>query len=229
MREPLNRNRLSLYIFLCLANLPGCGALPRDEWVAREAQHKKDHDRLETAFRDLETRFDNNRREMAVEKWCKDSKVLEFVGVLQAAIPGTCTAASVQSSLVFMKTQPYAISNLRRGERIKDLHPGRLGQLRELMEPQKLHASTRFIIMVQPSDDGSVAQAEAIQLGRALNPVLKSEAQNTNLPILGPYLLPCRLSGVPKRLYNRQEDAPLPNEPTEGMPRVRIWVFRTDC
>ena len=201
----------------------------RSEWLEHEKRHEEEHQRLETATRNLETRLDNERRERASEKWCKDAKVLEFVKELQSALPGTCTGASLQSSLLFMKTQAYAISNLRPGERIKDLHPGRLGQLRELIEPQKLHPSTRLIVMIQPAAENSESERAALQLGQALIPVLRNEAHESTLNILGPYVLPCRLKGVPKRLYNRPEDAPLPNEPTESMARTRIWVFRTDC
>ena len=94
-----------------------------------------------------------------------------------------------------MKTQAYAISNLRSGERIKDLHPGRLGQLRELIEPQKLHPSTRLIVMIQPAAENSESERAALQLGQALIPVLRNEAHESTLNILGPYVLPCRLKG----------------------------------
>lgn len=232
MRFPLSRSCLCCAALGCLiATIFGCGALDRSEWLERENKHQLEHQRLQTAFQDLEVRFDNDRRERSTEKYCKekDSKVAEFVRTLQAGLPGTCTNTSIQSSLLFMRTQPYSISNLRPNERIKDLHPARLGQLRELIEPQKIHPSTHLIVLLQPSTESTAAEQEAIQLGKALVPVLANEAHSPTLSILGPFLLPCQLRGVPKRLYNRQEDAPLPNEPGEGMPRVRIWVFRTDC
>lgn len=223
---------VTLLYFYLMSSISGCaggGGVSRSEWLEHETRHQEEHQRQETALRNLETRLDNDKRERASEKWCKDTKVLEFVKELQLALPGTCTGASLQSSLLFMKTQAYAISNLRPSERIKDLHPGRLGQLRELIEPQKLHPSTRLIVMIQPAAETSESERSALQVGQALIPVLRNEAHESALNILGPYVLPCRLKGVPKRLYNRPEDAPLPNEPGEGMARVRIWVFRTDC
>src|SRR3954462_3888677 len=99
-------SRVALLVSLCLTSyLPGCAgdsAVHRSEWLASEKQHQEEHQRQEIAFRNLETRFDNERRERASEKYCKDAKVLEFVKELQAALPGTCTGSSLQSSLFFM-------------------------------------------------------------------------------------------------------------------------------
>ena len=75
MRFPLSRSGLLCAALECLvASIFGCGALDRSEWLERENKHQLEHQRLQTAFQDLEVRFDNDRRERSTEKYCKEKE-----------------------------------------------------------------------------------------------------------------------------------------------------------
>jgi len=231
----------SLMSGLVLGCGPGSDFLRRQEAMSLNLQRQLADQKLRVTL--LEARVENEERSRWSQQLCKSGKIAEFVSELQAGIPETCTAGSLESALIFLNTQVNISAYLRPDQGIDDLHPARLGQVRDLLDPYKLFPSTSVIVLVQPDAEQEGALRRALQLGEAFNLLLRREysssdrerrqpkrdALRRDLRILGPYLLPCRLRGEVSRRYSSPMDKPLLGEPSEGTPRARIWAFRTDC
>lgn len=182
------------------------------------------------ALESLDNRLELEVRWIWSDRLCKSGKIAEFVGQLQAAVPEVCTPTSLETSLFFMNNNPYAITYLRPSEGIAGLHPSRRGRLKELLEPRSIHRSTRLVVLVQPHEETSAGSAKAFQIGEAFAAVVRTEMlKGQKVPVLGPFLLPCRLKSEIKRTYNKPLDRPFYGEPDEKEPRVRIWLFISDC
>lgn len=182
------------------------------------------------ALEALDNRLELEVRWIWSDRLCKSGKIAEFVGQLQASIPEVCTPASLETSLFFMNNNPYAITYLRPSEGIAGLHPSRRGRLKELLEPRSIHRSTRLVVLVQPHEESSAASTKALQIGEAFAAVVRTEMlKGQKVPVLGPFLLPCRLKSEIKRTYNKPLDRPFYGEPDDKEPRVRIWLFISDC
>jgi outer membrane murein-binding lipoprotein Lpp len=200
-------------------------ALQHDqEQLSREIQD------LRADVRKLEAHIENESRRMWSQQLCRNGKTAEFIAEVQAGLPGTCSAGSLATALLFLNTLPYSTAIFRPGVETLRLPLSREGQLRDLLDPHNLHPSTRFLILVQPSHESDAAHAEALATGtkylaamRALVPAGKS------LQVLGPHLLPCRLRNDVTRRYQGPMDNPVPGEPAEKSARIRVWAFRTDC
>lgn len=191
----------------------------------------------------LQARMENEERARWSQQLCKSAKVADFLKELESGIPENCTAGSNEGALLFMNSQVYAISNLAPKDGIEALHPSRMGQIRDLLDPVQHFPSTRFIVMVQPDVEKDEGRERALKLGDALKNLLRSEwttpgdararsreaLRQRELRIVGPFLLPCRLRGDVSKKYSGPMDKPLLGEPADGKPRIRIWLFRTNC
>lgn len=187
---------------------------------------------------------ENDMRTLATETYCKSGKVATFLIELKNGNPETCSTAGVANALFFMKSQAYSIVYLEPRIGIASMRPARRGQIRELVESEKIHVSSRLVVLVQPQEETEAGQRRALELGREfavevlrkeLPPPRESKPTDPpgtsarEVPILGPYLLPCKLRGEVLKQYTRAIDHAIPGEPSEGKPAVRVWVFKTDC
>jgi hypothetical protein len=177
----------------------------------------------------LRTERDNTRRERSADKFCKDPKAREFLASIEHDFPGSCSQVNTSAAMTYMKNYAYAISLLHPHQTVQSLHPGRLGDIKFLLLPEKIVPSTHILILVQPYEDKEVAQREALRVAEGMIPIVQGELKERLVVIVGPHLLPCNLRSVPKKTYMRPEDTPYPSEPPEGKPAVRIWVFRSPC
>lgn len=191
----------------------------------------------------MQAHIENEERARWSQQLCKSAKVAEFLSELQSGIPENCAAGSNEGALLFMNSQAYAISNLWPKDGIDALHPSRMGQVRDLLDPLQQYPSTRFIILVQPEADTEPGRQRALALAEAFKGLLRSEwttpadarsraresFRPRELRMVGPFFLPCRLRGDVSRKYSGPMDKPLLNEPPEGKPRIRLWLFRTNC
>ncbi len=242
MSRALTRKFLGL-----LALLFGC--VPSSVSLQLEQQKKWNQSieqRLTEASKDLQlmqAHLENAERARWSQQLCKNAKVADFLAELQAGIPENCTAGSNEGALLFMNSQAYAISNLAPKEGMEALHPARMGQIRDLLDPFETYPSTRYIVLVQPEAETEAGRKHALGLGESLKRLMASEwnaplepraktreaMRPKELRVLGPFLLPCRLRGEVSKKYIGPMDKPLHGEPQEGKPRVRIWLFRTNC
>lgn len=175
------------------------------------------------------------------EKLCQKSrdKIVAFVNEVQKGSPAVCKPMELEKALAFMNSQPVAYVYLDKNNGLSSLHPARAGYIRDnLLNEEHFHPSTRVLVLAQPYGDSPAAVQESQNIAKALVDKIKSDlpvTPNRNIPILGPYLLPCNLQSeaLLSRLYGGSQftklSESLPGEPTAKQPRVRIWVFRTDC
>ncbi len=159
------------------------------------------------------------------------AEINEFLGSVQANVPEVCTEINMQNAMTFLRTQPYANAFFRPGESLDAMHIARQEYLIDLLAPKFLHPSTRLLILVQPAEETEAARAAALQLGEKFKAMLKAKfsPQINVAQQIGPHLLPCRLRREVQRLFNSVFDNTLPGEPKEGDPRIRIWLFVSDC
>jgi hypothetical protein len=204
--------------------------------------------RLEKKIADLQDRvamlvqeIANLERTYWSEKICQKSKdkITSFVNGLQKGTPEVCMPMEVEKALAFMSSQPVAYVYLDKTSRLSSLHPARKGYIQNsLLKEENIHPSTRILIVVQPYSDTSAAILDSQALGQTMADTIRSwlpTTPNRTLPILGPYLLPCNLQSEAAlaKIYTGSQftklNETLPGEPTAKQPRVRIWIFRTDC
>lgn len=193
----------------------------------------------------LAAQIENVERTFWSEKFCRSekpekgeknfrfaAKLAEFMGQVQAQIPEACTDSNLESALIFMNTQAYANAYYAPGAKPDSMHIARREQLFDLFSPKQLHPSTRFLVLVQPHDEAIGARQDALKFAEKYIAHLRdlvTPRGDLSLRILGPHLLPCRMSTSIRRLYRSAMDNTLPDEVPEGKPRLRIWVFRSDC
>lgn len=184
----------------------------------------------------LAIQLENSERDRFAEKYCRagknsefNARVTEFIREVEAGAPGACAQGPLQDALYFIGTQPYCNAYFRPNERISDIRPARKGQLARLIDPRYIHPSTRFLVLVQPEQETEAAQSKALKFGEGFKTLIQELATGSNVRILGPHLLPCRLRSEVSRRFHNPMDVTLPDEPAEGTPRLRIWCFRTDC
>lgn len=182
------------------------------------------------------SQLENLERMWWSEKLCRNPKnpefpkrVAQFLNEIQSGIPGTCAQGSLENALFFMNSQPYCNAYLRPSEPVETMHAARKGQLASLLDPKYLYPSTRFMVLVQPTDESEPSREQALQLGQEYAGLMRRLSPEKELKILGPFLLPCRLRSEVARLFHGPMDTTLPREPTEGAKRVRVWAFRSDC
>jgi hypothetical protein len=185
-------------------------------------------------------------RELNIEKYCRVEKtgkndksdkttkfatqINEFLNSVQASVPEACTEENTMEAMTFIHTQPYATHIFRPTETMEAMHVARQEYLRDLLTTQHVHPSTRLLILVQPAEENPEARAAAINLGTQFKELIKKQyLQQPDVPILGPHLLPCRLRKEVLNHFNGPMDVTLPREPKEGQPRIRIWLFISNC
>lgn len=176
------------------------------------------------------------------EKNCQKSKdkITSFVNEVQKGTPGVCLPMEMAKALEFMNSQPKAYVYLDKIRGFSGAHPARMTFLRDsLLKAEDIHPSTRILILVQPYAETPVALQESQAMGKTVvDRILNWLPATPNRPaptILGPHLLPCNLrsEAVLSKMYTGSEftklNETLPGEPDPKQPRVRIWIFRTDC
>lgn len=160
---------------------------------------------------------------------CTNQQVSEFISDCERGEVG-CSEESLANALSFMSTQPHALLYLRPEVGMKGMVPVRRGQLLGLTDLKDLHASTRYLVLTQPRSEAAEHYEEALRIGKEVADGLRKDFGLPRLTqILGPRTLPCRLKQKQLANYLRRVDQLQTGEPTELEPRVRIWVFRTDC
>lgn len=158
------------------------------------------------------------------------AKISEFIGEVEATVPEACTEVNLENSMTFMRTQAYANAFFRPTESVEAMHVARREYLLDLLAPKRIHPSTRLLVLVQPAEETEGSRRAAVQLGEQFKEMLRTKiAPQRELRILGPHLLPCRMRKEIHRIFSGPMDVTLPNEPKEGTPRVRVWLFLTDC
>lgn len=184
--------------------------------------------------RDAETNF-NNRLDTEVSRiWgklnCTNEQVRTFIKECESADSPVCSDAGLASALDFMTSQAVVTMYLRPDLGIRSLQPVRQGQLLGLADLRFLFPSTRFLILVQPRSDTQAHQDEAEKIGRQLLRYIRTEMHiPPRTMIIGPRVLPCKLKQEQLRHYGSRLHLPQVNEPTDKEPRVRLWLYRTDC
>jgi len=149
----------------------------------------------------------------------------------------------MNKALDFLNKVPAAIIHLQPLAGLSSLRAVRLGQILTVLDPEYIHYSTRLLVLAKPSEDTEEGRVRALELGRQLiegtlrkqlpaphplgpkDSILKAR----QVPILGPFLLPCQLRGDISELYKKSYYRPFKGEPKMGTPAVVLFVFVSDC
>lgn len=237
----------SLFVLCFLASIGGCGSPKMEAKVAvleqTLSQTKREMDELTVTVSDLVSDLENDRRRAAREKYCQNSQIAQFMSDLQEGLPDTCTADSMNNALTFMRKLPCGIAHLKPEAGLLSLRPTRVGQIRGILDPERLHSSTRLVVMAKPAEDTEAGRTRAMELAKQLvAQVLRKELppphpprpkdsilKPREVPILGPYLLPCQLRDDVTELYKKVFFRPIQGEPALGKPAVVLFIFVSDC
>lgn len=200
----------------------------------RVFDHEVKFDKLEADNKRLANELDRLKREKWSERLCKggklSSQIAEFLTQVQAQIPHACTPLTMQSALMFLKTQPYAVAYLAPQKPMKSMEPMRREVLLDFLAPETLHPSTRILVLVQPADESHDGEDDALRLGSEFADFITQKVYATiKIPVLGPHLLPCQLRPEVKKLFRSTMDERLRKEPQESQPGMRVLVFKSDC
>ncbi|MBL9004417.1 MAG: hypothetical protein JNJ46_09230 [Myxococcales bacterium] len=184
----------------------------------------------------LQQSFTNFRNQYFRDKNCKNPKLAEFMTAVAHNDPQVCRAVEFDKALLFMKSQPNCIVYLHPSSGLSSLHPARTAFLSEdLLKREQLSPSSRLLILVQPHGESEAERDIALTVAKSLQWKIQSEllpAEFRSIEVLGPHLLPCNLrnEATVQRLYNNDiAIMPLRGEPEGKQPRIRIWIFRSDC
>lgn len=230
-------------LLLCLC-LTGCVTAEEhrkheDQLAALKAQ-AENHERwlryLKELLANIQRSFENERAQRFREKYCKNPKLSEFLQGVAHSDPAVCRPMALERALSFMGTQPVGFVYLHPGSGLSSMHPAREEFLRnDLLREEQFQPSSRLLILVQPAGgseaEGHMALAMARQLKNRLTQDLLPSPQR-GIDILGPELLPCNLRFEDKMQQIHRGSFsihPLPGEPQGNQPRIRIWIFRSDC
>lgn len=239
---------LSLFVALLAGCLPPQAAgqlatMSQAVEVLRQGEERRSRD-----YQRLAAQLENLERTYWSDKFCRSEKsdkgdrseknvhfagrLAEFMGQVQAQNVETCTATNLENALIFMNTQAYANAYYLPGADPTAFVVARKEQFLDLFAARFLHPSTRFLVLVQPDDETVGSRQAALQFGARFVAMLRKQFtanDGLELRILGPHLLPCRMSTSIRRLYRSAMDNTLYGEPPEGRPRIRVWTFRSDC
>lgn len=231
MRRKMTKWLIGLGLF---ANL--CSCVPdsvRDEIAVLKRKQEESRREIEGLKHEQQVLFsyvENESRAMWTQQLCKSGKIAEFISEVQAGLPGACTAGSLETALFFLNGLPEATASFRPGQNVSKLPLSREGQLKNLIDPHDVHPSTKLLVLVQPAQETEEAHAEALATGTKYIGIVRSMVPSeTKLRLLGPHLLPCRLRGEVIKRFQGPMDKPVPGEPPERAPRIRVWAFRVDC
>jgi hypothetical protein len=187
--------------------------------------------------------LENRERNAAREKYCKDTRITNFMDAVQAGLESACSPISMASATNFLDKVPTAFAHIDPRRGLGGLLRTRIGQIRDNMAPEKLHASTRILVMAKPADDSEAGRTLARNLASQLisdvikkalpqppqGVVPKDAPKHREVPVLGPYLLPCELSQNIGQLYKKPYYRPIEGEPKIGQPDVFIFIFVSPC
>lgn len=230
MRRSLNAGAAALLLLPWLS----CVSLTEIErrQASTEAQLRymvQENKELREQLEDTDRRLELAIRSVFGKLYCTNDKVREFIRECEVGSE-VCSEAGVANALAFMSTQPYTSFFLRPEEGVQGLHSIRRGQLMGMAEPHNLHPSSRFLVLIQPRSDTAVHQKEAEKIGFDVVQFLRKDLRlGPRYTSLGARILPCKLKQEQIARFNNHLDRRLKGEPEEREPRVRIWVFRTDC
>lgn len=212
----------------------------RDEQIGRLQRESVDQYNRSVYLRDqlgnLQASYSNFRAQYFREKTCKNPKLSDFLAAVAHNDPEICRPIEFDKALLFMKSQASCIVYLQPAAGLSSLHPARQAfLLDDLLKPEQLHPSSRLLILVQPHGETPAERDAALAIARSLQGKIQSEFLPPGfrgMEILGPHLLPCSLRNetAVQRLYNNDiAIVPLLGEPQGKQPRIRIWIFRSDC
>jgi hypothetical protein len=219
-------------LLLSLLALPGCARMARLEASVEKlqldlARMRQQHEEDLKELRDIIT-FGDAKLWARIE--CNNHEVREFISACQTEGDLGCTPEAMNVAMSFMATQPYVSMYLRPGDPLVDLAHLRRGQVAVLTDPQLQHPSTKFLILVQPRSESAAHAQEAHNLGYLVSRMLRERfGVFKTVKIIGPRALPCKLKQEQLKSYMRRWDFAVEGEPKEKEPRVRVFVFRTDC
>ncbi len=216
---------------------------------AIEAKQRADGETVEETNHRLSTlisELENARRNDSRDKYCKDVRITDFLDAVQSGLSDACTPVSMATSLNFADKVPTAVAYIEPTTGINSLRQTRIGQIRDVLEADKLHEFTRILVLAKPHQDTEAGRALARELANKViddiikkalppppqlgpkDPIIKAR----KIPILGPHLLPCELSHNIDQLYKRDNKGlfrPIKGEPKIGNPSVMIFVFVSAC
>lgn len=236
--------RPSSGLLLFVLSIVGCVTPAQHEGLEQQiAALKKDstdnYQRAQYLFSQLQAlqqSYSNFRNQYFRDKTCKNPKLAEFMAGVAHNDPDICRPVEFDKALIFMKSQPSCIVYLSPTSGLSSLHPAREAVLRDdLLKAEQLHPTSRLLILVQPPGESPGEREAALIIARSLQKKIQTEylpAGFRGMEILGPHLLPCNLrnESTVQRLYNNDiAIVPLLGEPQAKQPRLRIWIFRSDC
>src|SRR5579871_4111807 len=107
------------------------------EEQARRAQQAADEalDRVAT----LETAWENEKRRSDREKYCKSDRIADFMATIQEGLSDSCTPIRMAEGLNILYTLPTAVTHQDPTTGPLVLRKARLGQIRYILDPEKLH------------------------------------------------------------------------------------------
>lgn len=224
-----------LQILLVSAPLLGCRAQPRldaaeQRIAALESQLAEERRQNEAARAALEEQLDFETRKLWGKIYCDSEQVRDFLKACENSDSASCSEQGLAQALGFMGSQPSVSFYMRPGTTGKDIHSIRHGQLAQLTDLRHNHPSTRYLVLVQPYSDIEEHHKEAQVVGREIVKLLRSDfGVSHKAASLGVRTLPCKLKAEQLKQYTRSYDQPKVGEPKANEPRIRVWVFRTDC
>jgi hypothetical protein len=232
---------------LCLGGLlGGCFTELKARQAATEEQARRAQQIAEEALdraATLETTWENEKRRADRERYCKSDQIADFMAAIQEGLSDSCTPIRMAEGLNILYTLPTAVTHQDPTTGSLVLRKARLGQIRYILDPDKLHSSTRLLLMAKPAFDTPAGRERALELARRLKTdVLKKELpqlrppgakdaaiQTHEIPILGPYLLPCELAHNIEVLYKKAFFHPISGEPSLGKPAIVLFLIVSDC
>lgn len=222
------------------------GCVTSEQYLQQEAklaalkdENAKNYQRAQYLFdqlHSLATSYNNFRNQYYREKTCKNPKLTEFMTAVAHNDPEICRPVELDKALLFMKSQASCIVYLHPTSGLSSLHPIRQTFLvDDLLKPEQLHPTSRLLILVQPQGESSAERIAALAVAKQLQKKIQTELLPPSfrgMEMIGPHLLPCNLRNEAsvQRLYNNDiAIVPLLGEPQGKQPRIRIWIFRSDC
>lgn len=173
--------------------------------------------------------FENKIREVFSKLSCTDSRVSEFLAECESGSE-VCSPKGTEKAMFFLHTQEYATQYLDPVLGVKSMTLIRAGHLSIITDPKRLNPSTRFLVMVQPRAETEQGTKEALAVGQSVLKYMRSEnLLDRSHKILGPKLLPCKITSDKLSQFVGRLDRVQVGEPTDPKQRVRVWVIKTDC